>query len=177
MKQIFTDMSISIIVLFFAASIMYYTQISDYRNKRPLSHLLVFLVALLFSATLGTAIGVTTQGDSLFRIIMVIVYYVVFTILLSIALSERSFITQKRIELKKFISKAFQFNNMKKEAVKRNISTSDILAGVGIGIAYIFFGIHEVGNEFLRFWSGHIAFIFGVIITAYLLFRLLKNMK
>jgi len=103
MKQIFTDMSISIIVLFFAASIMYYTQVSDYRNKRPLSHLLVFLVALLFSATLGTAIGVTTQGDSLFRIIMVIVYYVVFTILLSIALSERSFITQKGNQLKKIL--------------------------------------------------------------------------
>ncbi len=103
MKQVFTDLSISIIIAFFATSIIYYIQVSDY--KKQISRFIVLLVAALFSATLGTAVGITTQGDSLVRIIMVFVFYVGFTILLFIALSERSFIIQKSNHLKKFLKR------------------------------------------------------------------------
>lgn len=171
MKQISLNMSISII--FFLFAILYFIQVSDYKNKKSLSHFIVFFVAVSFSVTLGAAMGISTQGDSLGLIVMMFV----FTILLFMVLSERSFMTKKITELKKLISKVFQFNNMKKKAPKRNISASDILTGAGIGIAYIFFGIHEVGSEFVRFWSGYIAIGGGILILLLIIYHIVKSRK
>ncbi len=169
------------LVPFFSVAILYFILISDRANNKSQLYKFSFyivtvLVAALFSATLGTIIGITTSN-----IVSAILFYSVFTILLFMALSERSFITQKGNQLKKFISKTFQFINVKNKAPKMNISRSDILAGLGIGLAYLFFGIHEIGSEFARVLSGVVSIIGGsaiiILLLLVIVYKLLRNKK
>lgn len=161
------------LVPFFSVAILYFILISNRTNFKSqfykfLFYLVTVFVAALFSASLGTVVGYITPGDLSFKSWLSVLYYVIFTILLFIALSEKNL-------PKKFISKIFQSNFMKKKIIKP-FPMSDILAGMGIGLAYIFFGLHEAGGEIIsRFWLGVITIILGSAILFLLIKLIIKD--
>lgn len=77
-------------VLFFPVAILYYILVSsDSYHFKPLFYLVTLLVAIFFSASLGIVVGVTVYGDLTIRSILAILYYLVFTVVLFIVLSEK----------------------------------------------------------------------------------------
>lgn len=102
-KQISETSVPTLFILFFATAIMYFIVVSNdlYQSFGFYFRFLTFLVAVLFSASLAIAIGVSMQGTYSFRSIMAILYYVVFTLLIFIALSEKEWVGQQVKKIKK----------------------------------------------------------------------------
>jgi len=108
-KQISENSSnVLIVVVFFATSILYYAIISldIVKSAGILFNFIILFLGGTFSALLGIAIGVTTPGSLEIRSLSALSYYVIFTIIIFLALNEKEQTRKWLLAIKKkFLSK------------------------------------------------------------------------
>lgn len=96
-------LSMATFILFFPMAILYYVVVSNkwYQMSKKLLAITAFFVAVFFSSSLGITIGVTIPGNFTFQSFLAISYYVIFSAILFIALTEEKMIIQSLKKIRK----------------------------------------------------------------------------